>query len=263
VATWGSSNVFEVPGSRTETYTRKEMTAKVTLLCPWSTRFAEMEKITRTRYPLPAGASEYLHPAYPKTLDVTVWEEQGSASDVHVVSYTQAKIDATYHCLAKFNWDQSFSQTITPTLQMRRLPSWGFYWASDGSPVLDEESPTIFAPQAKITRQYTGVSEVPQWFWDLAGCVNNVAWTEIHTSSLLGAGTLLFIPAAAVKQMTANPEDRDPLWDVSFDLIWNPIGWNRFMRQNGVMIQAGIRTDQMIFNNSPYFMYPERPFPFK
>ena len=262
MATWGSSNVYELTGSRTETYTRREMTAKVTLLCPWETRFAEMEKIARTRYPLSPGAESYLHPAYPKSFDVSVWEEKGAASDVHAVSYTMAKIDATYHCLARFNWDASFSQTITPTLQMRRLPSWGFYWATDGSPVLDEESPGMLAVQAKITRQYSGVQKVPQWFWDLAGCVNDAAWEEVHTGSMLQKGTLLFIPASAVKQLTVNPEERDNIWDVSFDLIWNPIGWNRFMRQNGITGHAGIRIDQMVFNNLPYFMYPEKTFPF-
>ena len=260
---WGSPYVFEVPGSRTESYNRKEMTAKVTLTCPWDNRFEAMDAIHTTKYPFPSSAAPYLHPAYPKAIDVSVWEEKGSDIDVHEVSYTLAKLEVTYHALARFNWDKSFSQTISPVLQMRRLPSWGFFWDSDDSPVLDEESPAMFAVQVKITRQYSGVPDVPQWFWDLAGCVNNAPWRERHTNSLLAKGTLLFIPASATKIQTMNPEERDSIWDVSFDLMWNPIGWNSFMRQNSISVLSGIRIDSMTFDNRPYYLYPEKSFPFE
>jgi hypothetical protein len=123
------------------------MTAKVTLISPWNSRSAEIMKITGTRYPLTAEASQYYFPAFPKTIDVSVWEEKGSESDTHAVTYTKAKLDVSYQCWARAaaNLEESFTQTCTPIIQMRRLPSFGFYWATDGSPVLDEESPAMLA----------------------------------------------------------------------------------------------------------------------
>ena len=225
-ATWGSPNVYELTGSRTETYTRKEMTAKVTLISPWNSRSAEIMKITATRYPLTTEASQYYFPSFPKTVEVSVWEEKGSASDIHAVTYTQAKLDVSYQCWARAaaNLEESFTQTCTPIIQMRRLPSFGFYWATDGSPVLDEESPAMLAIQMKITRQITGIQTLPSWFWSLAGCVNDAPWNDFITKNVYNAGTLLYIPASAVKQLTANPDDIDNVWDISFDLMWNPIG---------------------------------------
>jgi len=257
MATWGSNQAYEVNGSRTETYTRSELTAKVTVICPWDSRFAVMSAISLTKYPLPAGASQIYYDAYPKSMDASVYEEVGLPSDVYEVSYSKAKIDITYICKSKSAADleSSITETVTPILNMRRLSTWGFYWASDGSPALPDESPAMLQIQIKIVRQITGVSQIPAWFWSLAGCVNQNAWTDIFTQASHDIGTLLFIPSSLSKQITVNPEDIDNVWDIGFELMWNPIGWNKFQRPHGI--------DSLKFGNQNFEMYQPKLFLFK
>jgi hypothetical protein len=251
--TWGSPDVYEITGSRTEQYTRLNMTAKVTLICPWNSRYTCMSAISQTKYPLPSGASNYYYSAYPKSFDVSVWEESGKPSDVDAVTYTKAKIDVQYECRAKYN-ERSVTETITPILNMRRLPAWGFYWASDGSPLLDDESPAIMQVQVKIARQMTGWNRIPSWFYELAGCVNDFAWTDTFTQQSYEADTLMFIPSSMSKQVTTNPTDEDNIWDFSFELMWNPVGWNSFMRPHGL--------DFMMVNGQRYYNYKQQTFSF-
>jgi len=261
---WGATDAFEMPGSRTESYNRSEMTAKVTLICPWASRDNTIGQIIRTRYPLPPQAAETYFPAYPKSFDVSVWEEKGSPSDTNAVTYTQAKIDVSYTCRARNAsfWEQTFSQTCSPILNMQRLPPWGFYWMTDNMPVVDEEAPTRLNIMLKITRQLSGISVVPAWFHELAGCVNESPWQDVITGIVFSAQTLLFTPSSATKQLTTNPDDIDNVWDMAFELLWNPIGWNRFMRLNSPTVMQGIRIDQMMFAGQPYLMYQPKPFLF-
>jgi hypothetical protein len=257
-ATWGSTKAFEVPGSRTETYGLREMTAKVQLICDWADRYAIMQDICRTKYPLPPGATDYYWDSYPKSMSVSVWEEAGQEGDVYEVTYTKAKVDVDYICKSKVP-DSSVTETHTPILNMRRIPSWGFYWGSDGSPVSDEESPTVVNVQLKIQRQLTGCPFVPSWFMDLAGCINQNVWVDDITGVVHDRGTLLFMPSSASKQLTTNPEDVDNVWDISFEMMWNPIGWNRFQRP---FAQSTTGIDSIMWKGQPFNLYQEKPFIF-
>jgi hypothetical protein len=254
---WGAAGAYELTGTRTESYTRFSMTAKVTLICPWDSRYSIMASISQSQYPMPSGAGTYYYSAYPKSFEVSVYEEHGQATDVHAVTYSKAKIDVTYECKCKYNEEANISETITPILSMRRLPAWGFCWNSDGSPILDDESPAIMQYQIKITRQMTGVySIIPTWFYDLAGCVNDATWIDKFTNHSYEQGTLLFVPSSLTKQITANPEDRDNIWDLGFELMWNPIGWNNFMRPVKGFV------DYMVVNGQKYFLFEEKSFLF-
>jgi hypothetical protein len=212
-----------------------------------------MSQISQSKYPLPAGASNYYYSAYPKSFDVSVWEECGNPSDTDAVTYTKAKIDVQYECRAKYN-ERSVTETLTPILNMRRLSAWGFYWHSDNSPILDDQAPAIMQVQAKIARQLTGWANIPSWFYDLAGCVNESSWNDTFTKISYEADTLLFIPSSMSKQVTTNPTDEDNIWDFSFELMWNPIGWNKFMRPHGI--------DYMMVNGQQYYHYSQKLFSF-
>jgi hypothetical protein len=250
---WGSPDVYEITGSRTEHYDRLSMTAKVTLISPWDSRYSCMVAISQTQYPLPIGALDYYYSSYPKSFDVSVWEEAGGKTDVDAVTYTKAKIDVQYECRAKYN-EKSVTESLTPILNMRRLSAWGFYWASDGAPILDDQAPAVLQVQAKIARQLTGWKKIPSWFFDLAGCVNDSTWTDTFTKISYDADTLMFIPSSMSKQVTTNPTDEDNIWDFSFELMWNPIGWNSSMRPHGI--------DFIMVNGSRYYNYPQKPFLF-
>ena len=257
---WGAINAYEVPGSRTETYNRLEMTAKVSLLCPWNTRDVVLGQISATPYPLPPDAATRYYPAYPRSFDISVFEEKGKDSDVNAVTYTKAKIDVSYTCKSR-NWESTITQTFTPILNMQRLPPFGFHWASDDIPITDEEAPSKFNPMLKITRNITGAAAIPQWFWGLAGCVNANAWTDTITGHTHPAETLLFTPATATKQLTTNPDDVFPVWDIAYELLVNPLGWNRFLRMNSLTIENGTRLDRLKFKGDNYNMYFPKPFP--
>jgi hypothetical protein len=248
---WGSSNAYEITGSRTESYNVLGMSAKVSIVCPWNTRYEVMQGISQTKYPLPNGASNFYLAAYPKSFEVSVFEEKGSSSDVYSVSYTKAKIDVSYECRSKYN-ERSITETLTPILNMRRLPAWGFYWRSDGSPILDDQAPAILNVQAKITRQCTGCQKIPVWFYDYAGCVNDAPWLDKFTNNTYDTGTLLFIPSSLSKAITTNPTDEDNVWDIGYELMWNPVGWNNFMRPHGI--------DYMMFDGRRFYFYVEKSF---
>ena len=261
MSTWGAASAFEIPGSRVETYNRFEMTAKVSLICPWDTRDAVIGQVSAQQYPLPTYAADRYYPAYPRSFDVSVWEEKGDDSDVYAVSYTKAKIDVSYTCKAKNSAERSLTQTCSPVLNMRRLPSWEFYWMEDGSPVLDEESPTMMQVMLKISRQISGIRQIPSWWWECAGCVNDALLIDTMTRMPYEAETLLFIPSSATKQVTTNPDEMEPVWDIGFDAMWNPIGWNQFMRLNAPTAMHGIKVDRIGVNGLSYYMYPRKTFP--
>jgi hypothetical protein len=254
---WGAANAYEITGSRTESYGRFEMTAKVTIVCPWENRDEVIDQVNRTPYPLPPIAAKQYYPAFPRTFEVSVWEESGKKTDIHEVSYSLAKIDIHYTCKQRNSAEQSVTQTCTPVLNMRRLPSIGFTWLSDNSPLTDAESPAMLQIMLKITRQVTGLRAIPDWWWSLAGCVNSTKGTDHMTKQQFEAETILFIPSSASKQVTTNPDDMEPVWDIGYELMWNPLGWNRFMRLDGLEISGvtGIHTDQISINRIPYRLY--------
>ena len=166
--------------------------------------------------------------------------------------YTLAKLAVDYKGRGRPG-NLSVNEQVTPSFGMRQLPSWGYYWRSDGSPVLDSEAPGKREVTVKISRTLSGVRRIPWWFYSLAGCVNGNAWTDMLDSKSYLPGTLLFIPTGKERQITMARDDDDNVWNLQYDMEWNPIGWNNFRRPQGV--------DSMMYDEEPVIHYPSIYFP--
>lgn len=266
--------LFEINGSRTETYNDTEFNAHIEYVCVWEYRNWYVSVLHDKVYPkyLPILAdgttdTSYYNWYYPAQAiscsvsnmgaeGVTVAPAYNAESqayfETHYQSYTRAKISVDYKGIARPGaW--SVQESITPTYSGRQLPSWGFYWRSDGSPIMDNETPFIQELMIDINRTITGVRQLPWWFYGLGGKTNFNAWTDVFTGEAFLPDTLLFIPSSLQRQITYNRSDDDNIWSIGFSLKYNPIGWNSFRRPHGV--------DMMMRNGAPVFLYGKGVFP--
>ena len=247
--------IHEVNGTRSESYGTSEFTAHAEFYCPWKSRVEAQYHIMQKIYNAPPYYFAYYLPAEVQSVQIGVLGAEGINRYLEDDTYqpqTLAKLTVEYKGLSR-NGNLSLNEQLQPSLKMRQLPAWGYYWRSDGSPVLDNESPAIQEVQAKITRSIDGLRRIPAWFYELAGCVNNAPWIDALTGTTYLPGTLLFIPTNCDRTLTLARGDDDSIWKIGFELNWNPIGWNNYMRPNGV--------DTMMKNNALVCFYPYKLFP--
>lgn len=246
--------LHEVNGSRSESYTTTEFTAHVEYTCPWFMRVQGGNELMAAVYNAPIEYYKYFMPAEAQSVQVSVWGAEGVNVPLAVDTYqpyTLAKLSVDYKGFARPGNIQ-IQEQVQPSFKMRQLPSWGYYWRSDGSPVLDNESPAIQEVQTKISRTFSGLHFVPDWFYNLAGSVNDALWTDQITNMTYLPGTLLFVPTNFDRSITMARGDEDYNWTIAFELNWNPIGWNNFNRPNGV--------DTMMKRGSQVCFYPYKDF---
>ena len=266
------SFIYEVNGARQETYTPTEFTAHTEYICPWPERYLYKESVMGSVFnaypPINAAGNvdfstaipSYWNHYYPAVVTqvsiaplgpegVTVTPANGAPLTFQ--PYTVAKLSVDYKGRARAG-NATLQETVTPSLSARTLPSWGYYWRSDGSPVLDREAPGLQEVKASIQRHLTGIRRVPSWFFSLAGCVNYNPWTDLMTNISYLPETLLFIPTTMERQVTMDRSDDDFVWDISYEIMWNPVGWNNFRRPHGV--------DCMMYNGEPVVLYTVKPF---
>ena len=246
--------IHEVNGSRSEQYTTTEFTAHVEYTCPWDMRVQGGNEIMSACYNAPVDYYMYFMPAEAQSVQISVWGAEGLNVPLAVDTYqpyTLAKLSVDYKGFARPG-NVQIQEQVQPSFKMRQLPSWGYYWRSDGSPVLDNESPAIQEVQTKISRTFSGLHFIPEWFYNLAGSVNDALWTDQITDMTYLPGTLLFVPTNFDRQITMARGDEDYNWTIAFELNWNPIGWNNFNRPNGV--------DTMMKRGSQVCFYPYKDF---
>lgn len=277
-------------GSKSEIYSITEFTATQSFICDWHMRYPYVEVLRDLIYApdnckaveRETGKDErgnvthasfmensyfnYYLPAQVQSIQVSVlgpegcpgydtitWIDQyGQAHGItQYQRYTKAKITVSYKGLARPS-TATLDQTVTPQVQMRRIPPFGHYWLSDGSLVLDKEAPGKQEIKLKIQRTMSNVRAVPPVFFDLAGCVNGDPVHDALTGLTFPAGTLLYMPTNMQKKMTSAIGDDDRLWNFGFELNYNPIGWNRFQRPHGI--------DTMMRNGVLVNLYPHADF---
>lgn len=277
-------------GSRSERYSITEFTASMSFICDWKDRYSYVEVLRDSVY-APDNCEMWVHtdydpstgdpithlymrnsyfnyylPAQVQDIQISVLGAEGGPGydtlqwidrnkvlhDVEQYQkFTKAKLSVSYKALARPS-SATLDQTVTPQVQMRKLPPFGFYWLSDGSLVLDKEAPGKQEIKLKIQRTMSNVRSVPPVFFDLAGSVNADPVFDALTGMTFPAGTLLYMPTNMQKKMTSAIGDDDRLWNFGFELNFNPIGWNRFQRPHGV--------DAMMFNGIPMNLYPYKDF---
>ena len=248
------SYIHEVNGSRSENYTTTEFTAHVEYTCPWNLRVSGQFALMQAVYNSPVTYFEWFMPAEAQSAQISVWGAEGvnvALAEDTFQPYTLAKIAVEYKGLARPGNFQ-IQEQVQPSYKMRQLPSWGYYWRSDGSPVLDSESPAIQEIQTKISRTFSGLHFIPSWFYELGGCVNNAHWMDQITKVVYLPGTLLFVPTNFDRTITWARGDEDYNYTIAFELNWNPIGWNNFRRPSGV--------DTMMKNGAQVCFYPYKDF---
>lgn len=261
--------IYEINGSRTENYNDNEFTAHIDFICPWNYRNFYANAMMNRVYPqhisvladgsLDTSFYANYYPAAAISCNVATMGAEGvevvpgvGVEEVHYQAYTAAKVSVDYKAISRpGNW--SIQESVTPNYSMRQLPSWGYYWRSDGSPILDNESPAVQEIRVSINRTLTGVRNIPWWFYGLGGKVNINPWADSLTGDVYLPGTLLFVPSNLQRSVTYKRDDDDNIWTVGFTLNWNPIGWNSFRRPHGV--------DMMMRQANPVYFYPLARFP--
>lgn len=255
--------VHEINGSRSESYSDTEFSGHIEFTCPWNARSYYIAEIKHRVYPYPVFlngvGSEFYQTYYPPVpISVSVSTMGAEGVNVEPVDYltyqpyTMAHLTVEYKGMSRPG-NFSASESVSPNFGMRQLPSWGYYWRSDGSPLLDNESPGIQETKCEITRTLTGIRRIPWWFYRLGGKVNLNAWVDGMTGQAYLPDTLLFVPSNMQRNVTYQSGDDDNIWTISFALKWNPIGWNSFRRPHGV--------DQIMRNGVPQYFYPRYYFP--
>jgi len=283
--------VWEVNGSRSEQWAKEKFTASISYICEWKHRAMVMQRASRSIYqPMFNSVDEdafFFSTYYPPICSSLSSKPLGAEGQTPPVGWNQSsnlvwqphtmcQIDASYEGVARFNG--AVQQTVTPSIGMRTLPSWGYYWHSDGSPVLDKEAPAAMSFSLKISRTLSGVRRIPRWFFLLAGKCNSNVWSDIISAQIkidpltgkpvydsdgepvyvpsfvAQPGQLLFNPVSMDRQINLTDDPTvSSQWNLQFELNWNPIGWNNFQRPHGV--------DRIMYKGAPYWLYTPAPFP--
>ena len=281
------AGICEINGTRQESYTTTEFTATKEFVCDWKQRFEYIEVLRETVYNFESftyvsglPGDEY-HPVSGSLIENSYWNHYmpAFAQDIRVQpfgaegvgyepvpilnqngewyyetniqKYTKARITVSYKGLSRLS-SATLDQTLTPQVTYRKLPPFGYLWLSDGAQVLDKEAPGKQETKLKIQRTLNNIRSVPDVFFDLAGCVNDAPVVDWLSEMTFPAGTLLYMPTNMTKRMTSAIGDDDRLWNFSFELNYNPIGWNRFQRPHGI--------DTMTFCGTPVELYPYADF---
>lgn len=258
--------VSEVSGTRSETLVQFDFTATVSYHCRWDDRYWIARWLANSVYNNPSEDAvnlglTYYNSYYPaRAINVTMKPLGAEGKTINVPfgspvpwqPYTMAQLDVQYKGRALPS-NVSIRETVTPASAMRQLPSWGFYWRSDNAPVLDAEAPAIQERSMKIQRNLSGVRRIPYWFLGLEGCINANDWTDALTGMNYLAGTLLYTPTSMDRTITMSMDDDDFIWNVAYELAWNPIGWNNFRRPHGV--------DTIMYKESEYPLFPRVVYP--
>lgn len=231
----------EENGTRSENYGTTEFTGNITFIGPWMGRNEVMAVLRHTVFPVTSdnviSYYGYYQPAFVQSISVQPVGLEGThiITDYHtpLQPYTRAKYAVQYKGMTRPG-NSTVQEQVTPSCHMRQIPSFGYYWYSDGAPVLDQEAPAVRGMMMSITRTISGVRVLPDFFFNLAGCVNSEAWHDAVLGRTFLPGTLLFIPSNIDRQMTFANDNDDYLWTFAYTLEWSPIGWNNFQRPHGV-----------------------------
>jgi len=275
--------IAEENGSRSETRQQFEFSANVNYFCDWEDRNLVAAYLEETCYnPTSAEGQDtlsYFTHYYPAVVtQITLRPLGAEAKTVKIVERPNLKhIPLQAHTLAKLEVQYkgralpsllNFKQNVTPSVSMRQLPTWGYYWRSDGSPLLDQESVAQQETRLKIQRSISGIRQIPPWFFDLRGKVNVNPWVdwitirafEDNRPSIFMPGTLLYMPSSMDRQISTQKDADNQIWNLQFELSWNPIGWNNFQRPHGIdTIMRNVGTPPAV-QGEQWYMYPPDDF---
>jgi hypothetical protein len=153
------------------------------------------------------------------------------------IQYSRAKLVATYKAFARPSL-YTISVAQTPQIEHRQLPSMGYRWKSDGSPIEEDQAPVCEERTELFDLTFSNCTVVPNWLWFYNNRVN-----EKEYKLALGHGktrtfpakTLLFTVKSVVTKVTNTRAEQSGLWDITLSYLYDELGYNRFRRLSSLI----------------------------
>jgi hypothetical protein len=122
------------------------------------------------------------------------------------------------------------------------------------TPLSDEEAPgkRVLDMSYVITRVNVP-SEPPTEMYDYVGLINSTSVSEIKTSKVYPAGTLLYNGST---DETVDGADGQLSWTITYNFTYRPNGWNKFWRRDTGTWQTPQLVDPLLVTNYDFPTYP-------
>ena len=173
------------------------------------------------------------------SFDVGNWTPNNpdNLSEFSYVHHTLAKLAVSYVAFAKCaDWTTSVS--MTPQIESRKLPPYGYFWDHDRSPVEEDQAPFILEDSMLIDLTFSNTSYLPRWLWIYNGTVNKssrLLKMGVKHTQYFEPGTLLLIVKSIANKRTARRAVLDDMWDVTLSFHYVRLGFNRFRRMSSLI----------------------------
>lgn len=220
-------DVVEV-GSPTESWNQDgQLTAQVTLACPWNNRLAVIQDIMGygvyyPRYPLAL--------ALPINASITGFSREGSTANLRMVVPDNARITIQYG--QGKSKSQSgvdiFSESLEPSFEFITLPFDKFRWANptDGDKLIADEAPGKLIVGFDYVQTRYQLSSIPTAILN-PGIVNQSTVFAATLGISFAPQTLLYmgsVPSRTIKS------DGSAAWNMTSRFSFRAQGWNKFWR---------------------------------
>lgn len=202
-----------------------ELSAQVTLHCPYDQRWAVADDIIGNRREYPLIASTVKPRAYRATITgldaINAIDGQAQAPKTAALTI--------YYQLSQVTTAGPFSlvtESVEPLGEFRKLNYQLFRFGSrSGRALTPEETPGKFESKLRIVRRIHKLAALPPTALTLYGRTNGTAYTSPCLGFTFGVETLLYdTPQSELTRLS----DGSSGFNLTQNWMWNPRGWNQF-----------------------------------
>lgn len=218
---WSTVECVEENGTRSETYTSKDMACEVTLRVSSANKHdLILDLMNNGVWPDPALTQPPAVKQCVATPDLTISVPGTTAQSFE---YSEYLVKVSY------SYDESFdvvAETLEPDAEFTRLDHTFFRWKATGAPLSPGEAPGVLTPKLKLTRQFFNRTSVPAELL-LAGHVHNANYTSPTFGITFPAHSLMMIPQpVATKRSTTG----GGYFDYGCSFLYNANLWNKYFK---------------------------------
>jgi hypothetical protein len=231
----------ELAGSPKEYGDRKSFTAVRNLKCLWADRHELLEQLLGAHQITINDVPYYFGQEYPYRTQVYAmrgrmkpfFDSEVDADDTEgrVASYTHAELEIEYEPAVLTEIAQ---ESLANSCEFIELPNTQLYWVNSGQTSANQlavtEAPGRIIRMQEWSYAIKEIRDIPQTWYDFAGCVNQAALYSEKLKRTYEAETLLF---HGVEPRRLIPLLGEPSWEPTLKCSWKPDGWNKFYR-NGM-----------------------------
>lgn len=257
--TYSSVDCCELQDSKREGATITGLTASVTLVVPYTNRFALMFDLLYGN-----GGSGKYWPYGGNLVCQNVQAQDGPPGQAQygtngqgydvVLSY----VNATYGSPSA-NPNQpdagNVTENLEPTCEFITLPHTDYFWFNGGDPewLKPEEAPGKQLRGLNYVRTLSKVSPpLDSAILDLVGKVNASTVTSTSLGLSFPSETLLYKPPSLSRTLPVDPEDTDLAWNITLRFGYKEGGWNKFWRAStGIWDEIKCMKTDAIYKNYP------------